>query len=72
MNDARWSGVVPFKNAMDPEAKKKLMTEWAVLEQLWLASRDLVVREAIEARRHQLRAQISALSSCLAGAREAA
>lgn len=43
------------------EAKKKLLTEWAVLDRMFREMKAGVVRDAIEARREQLRAQISAL-----------
>lgn len=43
-----------------PEVKK-LLTEWAVLDQLWRSMADDEVRSAIASRRDQLRAQISGL-----------
>jgi hypothetical protein len=46
---------------MTTPEEKKLLTEWAVLDQLWRSMNDSDVRTAIAARRDQLRAQISAL-----------
>lgn len=48
------------KRSISPEVKK-LLTEWAVLDQLWRSMHDDEVRSAIAGRRDQLRAQISAL-----------
>lgn len=48
---------------MADDSLKKLLTEWAVLDRLWREMRDGDVRNAIEARREVLRAQISALAA---------
>lgn len=46
---------------MRTEEEKKLLSEWVVLDRMYREMKDGIVRAAIETRREQLRAQISAL-----------
>lgn len=48
-------------NRMLDPVLKKLLSEWAVLDNLYANMKDSDVREAIIARRSQLRSQIAAL-----------